>query len=326
MRNKLPRLYAAVICAALILSSAAGAVSASAQQQQHGGARAQDEDKGELRLYHRATQIGTTANRTFKDARGRVVKVIYYTGGGGFEGPYSEELLREQSIETYDYDEQNCRTKSARYAPGMKLLYTTEVICGIGTDTPALSKTIDAGGVTTSITIHKEDGGSGTSLFLGDDGDRLVAIDGKKPKSIDLVDGWGEAVSGFQVGIAAGREKGRQGVMRVWVTIRNVAHDAEGVVMVAPLEIELRDAEGRLVKTKPEWATEQPGPLPGQCPALGRTGQGAPFVGESDHLRAYELGEYFNALSPGKYSFKVKHCLSTTHLPLVSNTIHIEIQ
>jgi len=41
-------------------------------------ARAQ-KTKGELRLYERATQIGTVANREFKDDKGRVVKVIYYT-------------------------------------------------------------------------------------------------------------------------------------------------------------------------------------------------------------------------------------------------------
>jgi len=94
--------------------------------------RAQVSDpKSELRLYSRATQIGTTASREFKDDKGRIVKVIYYTGGGSFGGPYREELLREQSIRSYTYDDHNCRIRGERYEPGMKLsLRSTKVQLG----------------------------------------------------------------------------------------------------------------------------------------------------------------------------------------------------
>src|SRR6185369_12860396 len=73
------------------------------------------EPKGELRIYPRATQIGTVANREFKDDKGRIVKVIYYDYAGGSPGKFREELLREQSSSTYEYDEYDCAIKSKSY-------------------------------------------------------------------------------------------------------------------------------------------------------------------------------------------------------------------
>src|SRR5215468_9902756 len=56
-------------------------------------ARAQEaEPKGELRIYPRPTQIGTVANRQFKDAKGRVVKVIYYMYATPSMSNFREEL------------------------------------------------------------------------------------------------------------------------------------------------------------------------------------------------------------------------------------------
>src|SRR5215203_5300163 len=63
------------------------------------------ESKGELRIYERATQIGTVASRQFKDDKGRIVKVIYYTHADDSMYRFREELLREQSIHTFEYDE-----------------------------------------------------------------------------------------------------------------------------------------------------------------------------------------------------------------------------
>jgi hypothetical protein len=292
-----------------------------------GGARAQETgDKGgDLRIYHRATQIGTTAMRTFRDAKGRVVKTIYYTGGGGglVEGPYQEELLREQSIETVAYDEHDCRASGANYAPGMRLLRTWEVRCRKGTNVPEHSAARDPSGRLVSETWHNKDGGTASSRFFGADGERVIAVDGKTRADVDLTDGWGETVGGFALGIAANRTGGRQEEMSVWVTVKNLTH-AEGVVDFAPLAFELRDAAGRLVEPHPDWAPRQSGPAPGQCPALG--GQGAPFVGQTDYVATDSLRDIFRPLAPGKYTLTYKYCLSTTHLPLVSNTIVFEVR
>lgn len=291
------------------------------------GARAQEtEDKGgDLRIYHRATQIGTTAMRTFRDAKGRVVKTIYYTGGGGglVEGPYLEELLREQSIETVAYDEHDCRVRGARYAPGMKLLNISLVRCRKGTDVPEHSVALDADGRRVSETWHDRGGGTASSRFFGADGERVIAVDGHTRADVDLADGWGETVGGFALGIATDRMSGQQGELSVWVTVKNLTH-ADGVVDFAPLAFELRDAAGRPVEPHPDWAPRQSGPAPGQCPAL--AGQGAPFVGRSDYVATDALRDIFPPLTPGKYTLTYKYCISTTHLPLVSNTITFEVR
>ena len=283
-----------------------------------------DERRGELRIYDRATQINTVASRTFKDDKGRVVKTIYYTGGGGIEGPYREELLREQSIDVMAYDDEGCVVKRERYAPGMRLLHFTETVCREGTPTPRLSTMRGADGVRQSLTRHEEDGSTKTSLFFGDDGERIVAIDGDTPSDVDLAGGWGEKARGFRVGIGANRDRGPQNALLVWVTIKNGSNRDEGVPMVAVLSLELKNAGGALIPLKSEWAYGQTDSTPGEC--RGNTAQGAPGVGESDLLRSYNLGEYFDRLAPGRYSLTVTHCLSKTKEQIVSNTIHVEIE
>lgn len=317
--------------AVLLILPALLAAGVAAHAQEAGNVPASERDegvqqpRGELRLYEMATQIGTTASRTFRDAKGRVVKTVYYTGGGGdgLRGPFREELLREQSVETSAYDEHDCRVRGARYAPGMKLVHTSEVRCRKGTDTPEHSVVRDARGRRASETRHDEDGGARTSLFFGDDGERVIAVDGDTPADADLADGWGDAVGGFALGIAAKRMGGRQDELSVSVTVKNLSQAAEGVVMHSPLAFELRDASGRLVAPKPEWLPAQSGPVPGQCPAL--AGRGAPSAGESDYVATDGLRDLFPPLAPGRYTLTYKYCLSTTHLPLVSNTISLEV-
>jgi hypothetical protein len=291
-----------------------------------GGASAQvAEQQGELRIYDRPTQINTVASREFKDDKGRVVKVIYYTGGGGgFEGPYSEELLREQSIHVYTYDDQDCLIKSETYEPGMKLTRTADAQCLPGTATPRLTTAHDARGVRQAETRHDAKGSTQTTLYFDTGGDKVIAIDGDTPADVDLAHGWGKVTGGFACGIAANREKGRQEDLDVWVTIKNISYRTEGVVMVSPVLVELKDSAGRVIEPKAEYEEDGNKLQPGACPTY--MSQGAPFIGQSDLLRSYALGERYDRLSPGTYSMTVKHCLSATRGLLVSNTILLEIE
>lgn len=280
------------------------------------------EQKGELRLYLRATQIGTTASREFKDDKRRVVRAIYYTGGGGTEGPYVEELLREQSIHVYTYDEYDCRIRSESYAPGMKLTQTAEVRCLAGTAIPQFTIARDARSVKQVETRHTAAGGTRTVLYFDGDGEKVIAIKGDTPTDVDLTHGWGEDVSGFACGIAANREKGLQEDLHVSVTIKNISYRSEGRLMVSPVKLELLDSAGRLVEPKAEYKNHQNEARSEKC----HGGWGVPFAGKSQWLPGYALGEQYDQLAPGKYSVTVTQCLSAKRGLLISNTIHLEVE
>src|SRR5262245_39129790 len=281
------------------------------------------EPKGELTLYTRATQIGTVANRQFKDDKGRIVKVIYYTGGGSFEGPYREELLREQSIILYTYDDHNCRVKCESYEPGMKLSRTEEVRCFEGTGTPSLTTVRDVRYIKQSETRHTISGGTQTTLYFDSDGDKVVAINGELPTDADLAHGWGQMLNGLACGIAANREKGRQADLQVHVTIKNVNHNAKGVLMISPILVELKDHTGRVIERKAPFARQQAKIESGECPTY--MGQGAPSAGRAQPQTGYELGEQYDWLAPGRYSITITYCVSGQREKLVSNTIPLEV-
>jgi hypothetical protein len=282
------------------------------------------EPQGELTLYTRATQIGTVARREFKDDKGRIVRVIYYTGGGSFEGPYREELLREQSIRSYTYDDHNCRIKCESYEPGLRLSRTEEVRCFDGTATPSLTTVRDVRGIKEVETRHTASGSTQTILYFDKDGDKVVAIDGELPTDADLAHGWGEMLSGFACGIAANPEKGRQEDLQVHVTIKNVSHEANGVVMISPVLVELKDLTGRVIEPKAAYTRHKDKTESDGCPTY--MSQGAPFAGRSQPQTGYELGEQYNRLAPGKYSITITYCVSGVKGRLVSNTIPIEVE
>jgi hypothetical protein len=280
------------------------------------------EQKGELHLYHRATQIGTTAIREVKDDRGRVFKAIYYTGGGGMEGPYLEELLREQSVHVYTYDDHDCRIRSESYEPGMKLTRTAEARCFDGTATPKLTTARDARNIKQVETRHTANGGTRTVLHFDSDGEKVIAIRGDTPTDVDLTHGWGEEVSGFASGIAANREKGLQEDLNISVTIKNISGRREGGVMVSHVKVELKDSAGRLVEPKATYKNQGNETTSEECGG----GFGVPFVGRSQWLPGYALGEQYDRLAPGRYSITVTHCLSARRRLLISNTIYLEVE
>jgi hypothetical protein len=282
------------------------------------------EPEGELRIYPRATQIGTVAIREFRDHQGRVVKRIYYTGGGSsFQGPFREELLREQSTIRYTYNDQGCRIKSEVFEPGMKLRRTDNVRCVDGTATPKLTTISDSRGVKQAEIRHNANGGTQTELIFDSRGEQVVAINGDLPTDVDLLHGWGKEFDGFACGIAANRERGRQDDLEIHVTIKNISHDT-GVVIVSPVLVELKDITGRVVERKAAYRKpENEGQSEG-CPSY--MNQGAPLAGRSQPQSGYGLGEQYDRLAPGKYSLTVTYCVWGVAGRLVSNTIPLEVE
>jgi hypothetical protein len=281
------------------------------------------QNKGELRIYDRATQIGTVASREFKDEKGRVVKVIYYTHPNLLLGNFREEALREQSTHTFVYDEYGCPVNSKSYDQSGKLTSIEEVRCAEGTATRNLATVRNAQGIKQGEARHTATGSTQTVLEFDSTGEKVVAITGELPGDIDLVHGWGDVVHGFALGIAANRDKGRQQSLEVRVSLKNVSNDA-GQIMASPLLVELKDSNGKVVEQKAAYRTNPNQLQFNECPSY--LMMGAPFRGRAQAQYSYSLGEQYERLSPGKYSMTITYCLAGMSERLVSNTIAIEVE
>jgi hypothetical protein len=277
------------------------------------------ESKGELRIYQRATQVGTVANREFKDDKGRVVKVIYYT-----HADTSTNDFREQSTHMFEYDEYGCPIKSKNYDRTSKLTHTEEVRCVDGTATRSLTIVRNSLGIKQGESRHTETGGTQTSLQFDSNGEKVVAITGELPSDVDLAHGWGDVLHGLALGVAANREKGRQQDLEVHVSIKNTGNDA-GLVMVSPVLVELKDSNGQVVQQKKaSYRTNLNQTRSNECPSYLRIG--APSPGRAQSQYSYNLGEQYERLAAGKYSMTVTYCVSGVSERLVSNTIQIEVE
>src|SRR5262245_11223658 len=79
----------------------------------------------ELQIYGFPTQIGTVAMRTIRDQNGRISKEIYYALKDLHNrSPYTEDMLQEQSIVVYRYDDKGRQIASEHYDQGMILTYS----------------------------------------------------------------------------------------------------------------------------------------------------------------------------------------------------------
>jgi hypothetical protein len=287
-------------------------------------ARAQDvEPKGELRIYERATQIGTVANREFKDEKGRIVKVIYYTHADNSMSNFREELLREQSSRTFEYDEYGCPIKSKSYDGTRKLTRTDEVRCLDGTATPGLTISRTSLGIKHAEVRHTATGGRQTILQFDSNGEKVVAITGELPLDTDLIHGWGDVLHGLALGIAANREKGRQQDLDIHVSIKNTGNNA-AMVMVSPVLIELKDSNGQVVTQKPAFRLNPNQTQSNECPSYLQ--MAAPRTGRAQPQYTFNLGEHYERLAPGTYSMTVTYCVAGVPERLVSNTIQIEVE
>ncbi|HEX7334267.1 MAG TPA: hypothetical protein VF290_22365 [Pyrinomonadaceae bacterium] len=283
----------------------------------------QPESKGELRIYHRATQIGTVANREFKDDKGRVVKVIYYTGPDLDTSNLREEQLRVQSSRTTEYDEYDCPIKSQTYDQNGKLTHIEELLCAEGTATRRLRIARSPQGIKRGEFRHTATGSAQTGLEFDSNGEKVIAITGQLPSDTDLVHGWGDVLHGFALGIAANREKGPQQDVRVHVSLKNTGNEA-GQVMVSPVLVELKNSNGQVIEPKPQYRINSNQTGFNHCPSYLQ--MAGPARGRAQSQYGYGLGEQYERLSPGKYSITVSYCVQGQSERLVSNTIEIEIE
>lgn len=287
-------------------------------------ARAQDvESKGELRIYPRATQIGVVANREFKDDKGRVVKVIYYTGPDLDTSNLREEQLRVHSTRTFDYDAYGCQVNSKSYDRKAKVERIDELRCVERTAVRSLLIVRNAQGIKQREDRHTAGGGAKTALYFDSNGEKVIAINGELPSDTDLVHGWGNVLHGFALGIAANREKGSQQDLTVHISVKNVSHDGRQV-STSPVLIELKNSNGQVVEPKANHRINLSQTQFNHCPSYLQIG--APRRGHAQPHYNFSLGDQYERLSPGKYSITVTYCVTGVPERLVSNTIEIEVE
>ncbi len=279
------------------------------------------ESKGELRIYPRATQVGTVASRQFKDHKGRIVKIIYYTYAADSMSNFREDLLREHSSRTYEYDEYGCPIKSESYDQVHNLTATEEGRCVAGTATVRQTTLRNTPGVKQRETRYNDAGGVETVLEFDSNGEKVVGMNGAIPADIDLVHGWGNVVQGFALGIAANRESGPQQDLRVWVTIKNVDNDSS--LTAAPILLDLKDANGLVIQENSINRITNAATQSNECPEKQKIG--TPGTGRALIQFSIGLGERYSALPPGRYSLTITFCITDVPEKLVSNTIQLEV-
>ena len=280
------------------------------------------EPRGELHIYPRMTQIGIVANREFKDHKGRVVRVVYYGYDDYSTNNFREELLRERSSRTFEYDEYGCPIKSKSYDRLLNLTAVEEVRCSNGTAIPVLTTRRNSSDIRQRETRHTETGSAKTILEFDSTGEKVIGITGEFPEDTDLVHGWGNVLNGLAVGIAANRESGAQQDLSVNVTIKNVDNDSSDL-MLSPVLFELKHSNGQVIQEKMFRLSNSNKIESGACPGYMR--MGAPRAGRALILYSLNLGELYDPLPPGKYSMTITYCVAKDLERLVSNTIQIEV-
>src|SRR5215510_3270268 len=149
--------------------------------------------KQELGIYGVETQIGTIAQRTFSDAKGRVLKTISYGSTTDAKRPYTEAMLVPVRIDIYKYDDQDRVIRSEAYNSKMILRSYTETRYINEHERRDTSYT--AAGVRTYET-RRVAGSTVCELYFDETGKQLTAIRGAIPRDIDLPFGWGETENG----------------------------------------------------------------------------------------------------------------------------------
>jgi hypothetical protein len=277
----------------------------------------------ELQIYSFPTQVGTVARRTIRDQNGRISKVIYYALKGNFnQRPYTEDMLQEQSIEVYRYDDQGVQIAREHYAPGMILDFRWEIRHEDHEKRREVKYTKEG---VREYEIRYLANRSVSHLYYDKSGNYLRAIQGMIPEDIDLPFGWGESEDGLACGITLSKAKSSiddSPALALYVNVKNIgAHEAY-ISQLPEAEIELRYSNGALVKEGAEFAEKRYDPLQKHRELYG---QGLK-TNEAGHVYpAYELNTRYGRLAPGRYAVRVKQRVIEKGLWLISNTIEFTV-
>jgi len=288
---------------------------------------------GHLTIYGIITQIGTVANRVFRDSQGRITKTIYY--GLDYDklpdpfplaGPYSEEMLAVQSIRIHKYDRNGRQIRVEHYTPDSVLsrIMQTKYACGGGKKATVWLRSDQS----REYEIRYENGRSTSHLYFDDTGRRLIAVRGAVPEDINLAYGWGQPVDGLACAIAPNKRSGFAKDISIAVTVRNLSGHPAKVVTALPyqtIQMELRDANGDLVPQATRFIEERNEELMRMNNRGTECLQTIAPHQAGHYASGYELTQWYRKLEGGKYHLTVKRRGSGKGFSLTSNTITFNI-
>ena len=277
----------------------------------------------ELQIYSFPTQIGTVAKRTIRDQNGRISKVINYAlKDYSNQSPYTEDMLKEQSIVVYRYDDQGAEIAREHYAPGMIPDFRWEIRHENHEKRREVKYTKEG---VREYEIRYLTNRLVSQLYYDKSGNDLVAIQGMIPEDTDLPFGWGEPADGLACGITLSKAKSNiddSPTLALSVNIKNSGADEISIFQLREAEIELRDSRGSLVKEEAEFAKKRYDPLQKYRQLYGKLLKRS----EAGYVYpAYELNTRYGRLAPGQYTVRVKQRVMEKGFSLVSNTIEFAV-
>lgn len=232
----------------------------------------------------------------------------------------------------YQYDDQGRRIRGERVSgPNMKFEgYWTYDYYG----NSAVTKSQiwhNQVGVRTYQIIYDSQGRSVSHLYFDDTGAKLASFTGDIPEDIDLAFGWGKPQNGLLIGIVPNRSSSPSiKDFEIWISIKNESKNYKKTFRresCLNMKLELRDSKGILVSQRIKHIEE--------CKAKelmfmnrfkddGLSGVES-HQASADACGRFDLGEWYDDVSPGKYELIVKYRTSDTEFSLVSNPITIEV-
>jgi hypothetical protein len=272
-------------------------------------------ETSELRFYGVSTQIGIVACRTIRDRTGKIAREVYYSAATGLV-PQIERDLRVQSISVYFYDAKGRVDHIEHWEVGRRAL---RVEHNAYDTSGALSRKwfVEPDGVR-RYEMRFSDSRKLADLYFDDTGLYLTSLRGQLVSDVDLLHGWGTTSNGMACGITLSTEHGRFDKIGVWVNIKNVATESVMIVNLEEPSFELHDANGTAI------------PLSQAASGIARgVEKSRPYLNGQllDHAEAgfmypaYNLADYFDALSPGKYTLRVRQPVPERNVTLVSNDV-----
>jgi hypothetical protein len=279
----------------------------------------------ELQIYPYYTQIGTVARSTFHDRQGRLQKEVFYTLKDGLIvlPPYTEDMLKVQSIRLYQYNEQGQQIRQEHYNAKMKLQDVWQIIYGDGNHRKMIKYTPEG---IRQYEIRFAGNTSTSHLYYDEEGKRLWGIRGEIPTDIDLDSGWGEPKDGLACGIVLAQAKSQtDGTLgyHIYTNIKNVTSQSIFPEGFSDAKIEIRDSSGHLIKEKAEYRKNRYDPLQKHRAAYGLVL--LPGYAEVVYP-AYELNTRYANLPPGHYSIRLKQSIKKPKGRLISNPVLLEVK
>jgi len=281
------------------------------------------QDKGELTIYDRPTQIGVVAKRVFRDAGGRASKTIYYSPAS-LSGPYLEESLRVQEIVTSEYDERGRLKREKHYGPDMTLSRIMDMAY-LGAKKTIIWRRPDE---TREYEIREEGDRTVSHLYFDSTGKNLVGMNGTIPSDIDLASWWGQPIDGIACAVGVNRIQGRLSGFHFCVTVLNLTAFPRKVITCLQyheIQVELRDEAGHLVPQDAERIRQCDQDLIHMNRGINEATQTIAPHQAAQYDGGHGLLEWYNNVPTGTYYLTIRRRADGPDFTLVSKPVRLQV-